>query len=806
MSQSLTFDKVLAVALIRWQARLGRAVWRIPPEKANAIADELRRELQSVFPAQSTTDLAYGLQEFLLRADNVAAWYRTLVTGRSEIVTWRNRQPLIGIDHIQNWLKIQNHLDEDGLLAFHYAESFPHQEREQIVRGISGWRTICRSGDASLNQMWNRGLSDLHVHVGGTRAPDAIWLELVVSPQSFRRYPNVAREYEKLGLGGGRANAFEGERVLLQRMTRANAARKRLLLELYGDKNAASLYAGRVWQYQNLLPERVMLIEAWMKALANPAGPVTAYLDKYLFERNVFFSLARQPSFVPQSGLRVFSKQYFPYLKPAGRNVTGGSNAWRMRPNARRRMRAETDALSLLSESSNLQRLELRIAPFDRARDYWWYFKNWSRLVDRLRPEFAALGRDLPDVTFAVHFKRTRSAKSNWGLEAEGGWGDVKDRHALANMKALDRQSAALKAALSCPGRSHHLAPLTRIDAAGEERDAPASAFGLHFRLLRGDPDALRLLKNEAETCWAENHKALGNWKRLAEQGRHVRDVDQKWLGITMHAGEDYADVLDGLYQMHSAIEACGMEAGDSIGHGLALVDTREAPKDGTVFIEAGASWDSLCWLYDEVFRDDAFDVSDADLRTERRILVDEIVALGRLIHESIEGVRHLSPEEFVDLWRHLFRPRDDSYIPGRLNDVQAAIVSKVHDDAILRARERPQSLGSRLKLKKSVQVAQASLKERITKKRIVIELNPTSNLRITGIARSGDLLTVKLLQAVESGLLACINTDDPGVFGSCIENEYAVLLNASRDPRTGLSEGQIHNLLEVVRQTGIDR
>ena len=61
---------------------------------------------------------------------------------------------------------------------------------------------------------------------------------------------------------------------------------------------------------------------------------------------------------------------------------------------------------------------------------------------------------------------------------------------------------------------------------------------------------------------------------------------------------------------------------------------------------------------------------------------------------------------------------------------------------------------------------------------------------------------TVALAQEVASGLLACVNTDNPGVFSSCIENEYALLLGGLT--QSWHATGEARNLLERIREIGM--
>jgi len=70
----------------------------------------------------------------------------------------------------------------------------------------------------------------------------------------------------------------------------------------------------------------------------------------------------------------------------------------------------------------------------------------------------------------------------------------------------------------------------------------------------------------------------------------------------------------------------------------------------------------------------------------------------------------------------------------------------------------------------------QALLIERLAKRRICIEANPTSNLIIGGYADYHELPYARL---VSEGLALSLNIDDPGLFVTCLPAEYAAMYPA---------------------------
>lgn len=66
--------------------------------------------------------------------------------------------------------------------------------------------------------------------------------------------------------------------------------------------------------------------------------------------------------------------------------------------------------------------------------------------------------------------------------------------------------------------------------------------------------------------------------------------------------------------------------------------------------------------------------------------------------------------------------------------------------------------------------VEDPALLEELKKRQYVLELNPTSNIRL-GNCKSFDVHPLRKL--FDLGLLVTLNSDDPGFFGSNVENEY---------------------------------
>jgi len=542
------------------------------------------------------------------------------------------------------------------------------------------------------------------------------------------------------------------------------------------------------WNVARLAPERTLLADAWC-ALQQPghgaAEHITPLFDAYLEIKHRFHILTHQPAFQDPRGLRAFDQRRFGALKtrkPRGKHFTlseeyGASQRLRMGDTA--------NACEYLLESPDLCRIELRIGPFDYAHEYWRHFGAWRRLEQQLRQGWRRNDRKAVEIRFAVHFKRSESRRRPGQTNTD------------FQLRQLDSQSAALRIALARsdnPDVVDRMKALVRIDVAGQERDTHCGLFGFHLRLLRGDQDALREL--EDGTAPHPTRAYLAHWHRLKERGIHRPSAHERRLGLTIHAGEDAADLLDGLYQVATALHVCRLQAGDGIGHALAL--TSKADFAPLARVQQGVRLDSLCWLHDLLSRHPG---AWTGLEVEQLHLEHRISAVGRSIYELDGKPSGTAADEFVELWRSRFYGRNGE--EARHSSWWRHLQARDSLPDVIRNREKMIALNDRTLVPGAIAKARTLLLDEVKRRRVVVEMNPSSNLRISGAGATELSPTIEIFKEAGDGLLACVNTDNPGVFATCVENEYALLVDGAR--RAQMPEGDIRDLVERVRRIGIE-
>jgi hypothetical protein len=762
----------------------------------------------------SRTDLDWAIGTFLRENPTRAEWYRALLSKPTVNIEWREHQPFILPGTVARWEMLANLFDVDALLTFDLVDKRLTDDRLPVhLPGLEDWRTLPWISDHELRRMLSGGVSDLHVHVGGVRIAQALWRDLMEAQRDVRVLRVLAEAYRSdpfhdLTTAGDRAPRVPGTMLKIE-IENARSAWQTLVKSSRGiafpttpGKRSRDWWT---WSHKRLHFERWVLIGAWHQVLHDPRDPdVSPALHTYLGYKHRFFRLLRQPILDGAPGLRYFDDHYFRRAYSAPRRAFTGALGSRLRSSPRRDLAPFADACMYLMESPNVRRIELRFAPWGTPADLVRLLGFWQRFEEKLDKDLRRQKRRPADIRFALHF--VRSSKTN---PADRDFLTLSRRTASETdriMRELDMASARLRLALSRPGSEYQrrMKAIGRIDVAGQERDTQLSHFVMHMRLLRGDPEMLDVLEGAAVPNRPHPCKRwLRAWLKVRERHKHIPPLGQPALGMTAHAGEDYAgDILDGAAQIGVAVEYLALRAGDSLGHALALVAPIPDPATAPVrMIGHGARLDSLCWLHEML--EQAGERLGDQLRIRAMIerLGHDIYAKCRT---GLDGAHvHARFDDFIWVWKHKMLPQKKELDTAM--DIRRAMVNLEYEsDALIAQREKPMPLETPLpRLDEAIEVARQTLLDQIRHRRIVVEMNPASNLRISGASQLRHSPAVALARRSRDGLLVCVNTDNPGVLGSRIENEYALLLQGLIE--MGESQAEARGILERARQVGRD-
>ncbi len=669
--------------------------------------------------------------------------------------------------------------------AFGAPDLATDEKNSTILAGV-----VPRMADADLDIVLSAGIADTHVHFGGLRSPHILWQRIALGDTKLNTLD--AFQHRR---GDGHDAGRGLRRRLIEQTLDAMVTAYPHVIEL--QISAPSVPRREPCQRLNerLLEARRHLIGlmqlADQRGSANNAWREQRALDLLITAKSLFVHEFQQaPKSTP--GLAAFRRYY-----GSGRARVGNLR----RPASRSpRFVAETEhadaAYFLIQSRSNLRRVELRLQPTSDVHSLVHFFRSWDR-VEQLF--------DLPrlglDVTFSFHLLRSASAAD--GTKPS----DAADRSNLSKRvgdhAAFDRVAAALHKFRNHPSCLAWARKVRRVDLAGQERDATPELAAFPMRLLRSDRDALTAL--DPDTIDKTAHRAWLHLKSINQATAHPR---LPALRLCCHAGEDHSHPLEGLYGMATALDGLRLQPGDTIGHGLAagwdvdFYDRSHAPKR---MITLGRLFDTILWTRSAVSR-----LADAgSFLQEADVLEDLLRVLFAELYVCDGSPLAMPPlPVLAGLFDRRCGPTPAKVPPAREDPAASIFRQEAWHPDVERNRRRLAPMSQHMhmfrRVSKLTKALQASILARLDDRGVAIELNPSSNYRVSGVDRLRDIPIVPLLDRMAGSIAATLNTDDPGVFGSRIENEYAVLLAALREAE--FPRQKAVDLLERLRHMTLQR
>jgi len=754
-------------------------------------------------------------------------------------------EPRIPRESLLAWHRLCQRLDGDAMLAYMLAE----RGWARDIGKLSRWGLITRISDRDLDVIMRRKVSDMHLHIGGARSARLTWLALLDGELEVRNLSTYAARdrYGRDVETGGAGDALEFERSVIEAVMCAlgicepTLSRqsvnsllplRRFLLRparhTVGNASAderAGLGLSRL--EQRLLAERSMLAMAFQELIeirgngckhnSAEASRLEHALDCYIVVKSWFLERHKQ-GVDTNPGLNRF-RDFFLSTKIARRSDEERRTSGRVLA-----MRSDIPSLFAFEPGANLKRIELRLAPLPSVSDYTSFLARWAQIERRLG--FKELGVDL---RFAVHFKRSlgpsvpkriRSRfedplRPDW-FHKQGDWPEASSEPTMEAssfafwLKSLDRDSATLhKFRNLVPANLRPLAAkIARIDLAGQERDIRADWATFNIKLLRGDQRAIEQLEDHDDRWSNDDHEFHHCWRLLKRRSLHRLSLDSLKLGLTCHAGEDFAHPIEGLFAMVTALERFDLGPGDTIGHGLAAgvdLKTYRSSNNPKVTTPRGLMFDAMIWLHNQITQYGAEHFGSSIRKLEIHLwevakklyadqelppslfLFDKIAALrsGPVPSKIGQNVSNRFEERFLwcEYWNAETRRRRQELAPPPV----------ILDE-----------------LEPMVEWAQRRVLDLIVRQGVILEFNPSSNWRIsrTKDSRPEDLGFIAIIQRMSNLVLATLGTDNPGVQDTRIENEYAIvldgLLNKIGD-RSPTSRSEALDVLERLRVVGME-
>lgn len=345
--------------------------------------------------------------------------------------------------------------------------------------------------------------------------------------------------------------------------------------------------------------------------------------------------------------------------------------------------------------------------------------------------------------------------------------------------------------------------PIIGIDAASSEFGCRPEVFAPTFRRLKYVP------RNNALDSFYEK-----------------RDLQ---LGRTFHVGEDFYDIVDGLRAIDECISFLNFGCGDRIGHAVALgIDVYEYYKTRNfkVVMPRQILLDNAVWLFKKMEEYAIDDCCGLKFKLKEIFEINFSTIYGS-IHASIDDyyqswmLRGDEPSRTIDSKLHIWK----TYSQNEFNHVLESIRKNS------RVMSLYQSYHYSAKARKTgdeiveyqfddgdahiVSEVQRKMRKTIACKKIAVETNPTSNLKITDVDRySKHPITAFYNRGLKPNydsdqIMVSINTDDQGVFATSLEKEYALIACALEKKRNDdgsptYSPKDIYDWLDDIRESSL--
>ncbi len=745
---------------------------------------------------------------------------------------WRNGSALIRADRalqIQKWLAECN---PDPLQCYLWAvdctsEESPTRTRDQsitrlrnlsprVLKVLFHGPILPSVENPALEQLRREGLAEIHRHLNGTILPSLLWAYLIQAPQRLSPRSlagsldgltghdciallRTAKDLRKALIGRvlGSPDPGQWNRDVLHRL---GALYDRLPIRFldrptfqisglphYRDPAALLPLA----EDKPLIAERAFLYHAFKLFHQNTDDAVlVAALHAYLLIQNLIWRALSQPRHTAK-GFDRFDRYHGLFLRKPEKDKRFAA--------ARERY---LDRLIQAQRNGGIRWMELRTAPFDGV---WRETHRLDRALNRV------LNKDISE-------SKTRNELADSPLDTTGyreyrlneQLQEVHDESIKAKLifhfiKQADRtptdgfiipcrHSKLRRLVMKQAREIQHVHRSKRfgsyivgLDAANAELNAGPEVFAPAIRWLR-EKTPCRPADNAYETLL-----------------RRFEPNEPRGYGLTYHVGEDFRHLLSGLRAVDEALRFLNMGAGDRIGHGLALgldYTTWCLRTGGELAMPLGERLDDLVWLREKLGRETGrfghlLFILDDKIRHRAWDLYGPLQTQlpshwdWQFLHEAWKYRGHDPlPSSHLDKVLGTRPPR--ATFPDQ--DIAWKLWHAYHFHPAVRKR-----YGELIKVSLAdshledwhgaITWVQDQMLHEIVRKRIAIEINPTSNLCI-GVLENLTEHPVFRWHPPETSATPIrpyimVGSDDPGVFATELAFEYATLARAAEERGT---------------------
>ncbi|TCK58373.1 hypothetical protein [Seleniivibrio woodruffii] len=596
----------------------------------------------------------------------------------------------------------------------------------------------------------NGGLYDLHMHLNGSTETDIAWHYFLQTPEKVKKGLMSASHNQKvIEQIEQTENGFTPD-VLYQRLQAAVELRHdivRTILASYGiikcenyikvsDRHPMTLlfssYSDPDSNWRDETMEALMYILALDHIHTHQSSTLAKIFHHYLLILGFINQFLVQQ--IHQSGFDQFQK------------IT--LNKFRETPE-------ETYARRFFQlggyKQNNFKMIEGRFAPKDTPQknreQINLILSGWGKYKEKIKSRYDDLKVDSDHIELKLVAHFIKQSDSNISTDTD----DFFIPHTRLR-KSLWQKAAAL---IVTKNHTEHGQYLTGVDAASNELETPPEVFAPIYRHLRNNG----------------------------------------FSHFTYHAGEDFHHIVGGLRAMYEAVDFLDLKAGDRIGHGTAMGISPELWHGHTgnfLFLNKGEWLDDLLFsiFLIEKYDDGSLVNLSSKLRFEAEKKASEIYGnyfhIGALI--GAWKLRkfcpfHMFPVE-SSLGHNDYSTETVACCQAKPDKIQSDLLKAYYTQSIKKRydiKEKIETLG--LFSLDDLWKLQIILQKYMHQKEIVMEVLPTSNVRISYYSQYSEhhiwrWLGLNKVNNCDTLPPIVLGTDDTGIFASNIRNEYAHIYN----------------------------
>lgn len=300
-------------------------------------------------------------------------------------------------------------------------------------------------------------------------------------------------------------------------------------------------------------------------------------------------------------------------------------------------------------------------------------------------------------------------------------------------------------------------------------------------------------------------------------------------IGFTYHVGEDFRHIVSGLRHVDEVLEGFGYKAGDRLGHALVLgTDIEKWMADNeAVPLPKLEHLENLLWMWGtntccglelpiklEVLENRIMDLaSEIYGHSESlnvRMLYHAYQKKFDMNHEKV--IQNILDEEKRDRQEQSMHERAEDPVIGKTLEEECYGVWT--EDKLLMTNYCPvfENRYSKIELvpvqgddSAVYKALQDYLIDKVEKRGIYIEENPTSNLTIGDFSymKQHPIFSLNSRKKEGHNVFVTVNSDDPAVFNTNVENELAYIYYAAE--AQGEAKSEVLEWVDKIRQYGMD-